>query len=643
MISNPKCTLSETTHSLRTNQATSIFGTGAMVDFIDQTLMAASPEFWKRYTTIYDERLQKSLNVSELRMPPTINDGAAIPFIRFPKWYFCPKCRTFRPIGEWERRYKEAKKGDYMRAPKCLNCKKKLVPAGIITICPNGHIDDFPWIEWTHHKNQAGEKPVCSNPELEIKTGTSGLGLEGIRLTCKNCKASTTMKGTFPSNGGEGEEISNPFEKLVAKHKDNEKKQEEIKKMFECKGHLHWNGRKEKCGEYPLTAQRGALNVYFPKIESSIVIPPYSDTVNSIIEKSREFDLFMKNYNKSVDRNRVDSFLKDDFEYAVEDISKETNIDEDTVRDILNRKINCNVEQDIVTKNKYREDEYEALKGNISEEAKDTKDFKIEIQNIDDYNMDQLSQVVLVKKLREVRALIGFSRVHPPDSNIFGSTEDESKGESKIVSIKAKEGNFYPAYEVRGEGIFIELNQDRVNAWIKNNPDIVVRAQKINDRYNDAARKKSNTERNITPKFLLLHTLAHLLIRELSFECGYATASLAERIYCDTAENDKSMSGILIYTASGDAEGTLGGLVRQGKYDTLPGVIKNALERSMWCSNDPVCIESQGQGRSSLNLAACHSCALLPETSCEEFNLLLDRAMLIGDLDNRNMGFYSEL
>ena len=97
-----RISLNERSHSLRTNQATSIFGTGSMVDFIDQTLMVASPDFWRDYTTINDERLQKILNVRELRMPPTLDTGAAIPLVRFPEWYFCPKCRKFRPIKDWE-------------------------------------------------------------------------------------------------------------------------------------------------------------------------------------------------------------------------------------------------------------------------------------------------------------------------------------------------------------------------------------------------------------------------------------------------------------------------------------------------------------------------------------------------------------
>lgn len=634
-----RISLNERSHSLRTNQATSIFGTGSMVDFIDQTLMVASPNFWRNYKVINDERLQRSLNVSELRMPPTLETGAAIPLVRFPNWYFCPKCRKFRPIKEWEQRYKDAKKGEEMKTPQCLNCKKKLVPAGIITICTNGHISDFPWIEWTHYTNKGGERGVCSNPDIEIKTGNGGLGLEGIRLDCKNCGATTTMKGAFGATSGDNSNSINAFEKLELKYKDDDSKREKIREIFKCKGHTPWNGEEEKCEEYPITVQRGALNVYFPKVESSIIIPPYSDSVNSIIENSKEFDHFMKSYNKAAKREKLQKFIEDNFEDYVEDIAKDTRVDLNTVKEILSRKINISNEEEVITKNKYREDEYEALKGNISKEAKNTNDFKIEEQNIGDYNCDKLSKVVLAKKLREVRALVGFSRVHPPDNNVFGDFDDESKGTSKLVSIKG-EDSFYPAYESRGEGIFIELNEDKINEWITKNPEVNERAHIISDRYNEEAKKREVSSRNITSKFILLHTLAHLLIRELSFECGYATASLSERIYCDTSDGEKTMSGILIYTASGDSEGTLGGLVRQGKADTLPKIINNALERARWCSNDPVCIESKGQGRNSLNLAACHSCILLPETSCEEFNLLLDRTMLIGDLYDPQKGFF---
>ena len=134
----------------------------------------------------------------------------------------------------------------------------------------------------------------------------------------------------------------------------------------------------------------------------------------------------------------------------------------------------------------------------------------------------------------------------------------------------------------------------------------------------------------------------HLLIKQLSFECGYSIASLKERIYCCEESEGKDMSGIFIYTASGDSEGTLGGLVRQGRPDTFPNIFKKAIESGMVCSNDPVCSLSSGQGRDSLNLAACYSCGLLPETSCEEFNVFLDRGTVVGTFDNKELGFFYE-
>lgn len=148
--------------------------------------------------------------------------------------------------------------------------------------------------------------------------------------------------------------------------------------------------------------------------------------------------------------------------------------------------------------------------------------------------------------------------------------------------------------------------------------------------------------KKISAKYLLLHTLSHLLIKQLSFECGYGIASLKERIYSGEATDGKQMAGILIYTAGGDSEGTLGGLVRQGHYDVFPGIFRKAIETARICSGDPVCSLSNGQGRDSLNLAACYSCTLLPETSCENFNAFLDRGVVVGTMKRPEMGFFAE-
>jgi hypothetical protein len=145
------------------------------------------------------------------------------------------------------------------------------------------------------------------------------------------------------------------------------------------------------------------------------------------------------------------------------------------------------------------------------------------------------------------------------------------------------------------------------------------------------------------PRFLFLHTFAHALIKELTFACGYGSSSLRERLYVDIADPQTPMAGVLVYTASGDADGTLGGLVAQGDPARLPRMITEALRRATWCSNDPVCMESAGRPADAGNLAACHSCALVPETSCEQGNRLLDRATLVGTVTRPDLGFLSDL
>ena len=611
--------LNQYTHSIRASQVVSTYGIGAMVDFIDRTLMLASPEYWNtpRDITIHDERLEKLLGVREFKMPPNSNCFEGLPFVRFPKWYFCPACRKFQPLEQWKKELSpKGNESNDKKPPFCLNCKVKLVPAGIITICPDGHIDDFPWIKWVHYRSK---KSICNAPKIKIKTGSGALGLEGIQLEC-SCGAKTTMKGAF--NDGAFEKIG---EEML------------------CTGNMPWKGKREKCLNYPSVAQRGALNVYFPKIETSIVIPPYSDELNIAIEKSNEYIALLSAIDKAKKRDKLERFLKEDLDDYVEEIATEIKKSQSAVKAIINRKLDDSAESknENTTKMQYREEEYDALTGKIPVETMSSKDFKIEERNISEYNLSFLEKVVLVEKLREVRALVGFTRINPPENSIMGES-DSNLGKSKLVNVKEKETRWYPAYETRGEGIFIELKEEVIQEWIINNPKISERISKLNYRYNINSKKNNLMSRNITEKFVLLHTLSHLLIRELSFECGYSAASLQERIYCNEDESSKTMSGILIYTSSGDSEGTLGGLVRQGYADFLPKIIKKAIEKSLWCSVDPVCIESESQGRNSLNLSACHACTLIPETSCEEFNVLLDRALLVGTLEDRQCGFLKD-
>jgi len=221
--------------------------------------------------------------------------------------------------------------------------------------------------------------------------------------------------------------------------------------------------------------------------------------------------------------------------------------------------------------------------------------------------------VSLITRMREVRAVRGFHRQFP------GALD-------RLVSVAEREQtDWLPACEVFGEGMFLRFNPTHLARWKA--------ALSAREQQRFGRMERSIQERRIsflpspTPEFVAMHGFAHALIRQLTFDCGYAASSLRERIYSDV---DRTQLGILIYTADGDSEGTLGGLVRQGTPSRLLSTVARALQSCSWCSSDPLCYESENQGLGGFNRAACHSCLLVSETSCECANTLLDRRLLLG-------------
>ena len=629
-----KIRLNSTSHSVRAAQAVLQYGVGAMVDFPSQTLMTAAPEYWEdEVIPIHDERLEKSLGVRYFGMPAGGKNRDGISYARFPEWYFCPKCRRFQPLSKWIAEYNSQTKErdkvnnpDMSRRLRCPRDHVELVVARIITVCEHGHINDFPWVKWTHAKNFGGAKDVCGNPCLEFKTSpVASEGLEGLSLRCRTCGAATTLNGAF----NEGE-----FEKLDKKYPG--------KYNFTCDGGHPWKGVRDKdCGLYPKVLQRGSSSVYFPVTASSLVIPPFSNIINRKIEDSRLYDEF-RNAIKTIRTMRgiPTEVMEENILSSVEDYSKKIadNIgcEKGQVKEILERRLLPDNAVNYDTGSiEYRAAEFDALSGRASVEGTKSDDFKRVPTDIARYDIPFVKEISLIEKIREVQVLLGFSRMEPFPASMIGTKSD------RFVSVKEKETEWYPGYNVYGEGIFIEFDNDAINAWRSGNTALEKRVRILQENYNNSF-LGSQHPRRITGKFLLLHTMSHLLIKQLSFECGYNISSLKERIYCGEASEGKEMAGILIYTASGDSEGTLGGLVRQGRYDTFPRIYKKAVESAVTCSNDPICLLSSGQGRDSLNLSACYSCGLLPETCCEEFNVFLDRGVIVGTYENRKLGFFRE-
>ncbi|MTK10569.1 MAG: hypothetical protein F8N39_00140, partial [Clostridiaceae bacterium] len=432
---------------VRASTLVSPFGVGAMMDLPDQVLMTASGEWWekKKLTIIHDERLEKVLKVKGFKSPivkiadnnseDKKEENLYMPFVQFPTWYFCPKCRTFKPIIEWENDYKKHNgKDKVMMKLVCSKCKVKLAPARIVIACENGHIDDFPWIEWVHLKNH---KKICKNPELKIKTSGVSSGLEGISVECECCKARISLSGTFSS------EDKNEFEELEKKAKEQKLVDENF--SLRCKGNRPWDGGNEECSYYPRTLQRGATNIYFPKIESSIVIPPYSDKYTKAIEQSLEFQNMNTNLEFIEKRKITGSAREETIREAIESISKETLLNKNVVEKIILRKLDDSISENISTdKTKYKEEEYRALVGDLSYDAFNQEDFKVEPVDGVNYNRSYIRKIVLIHKMKEVRALTGFSRINGPDNNLIDSESNSEAGKCKIIR-PLSDTSWYPA------------------------------------------------------------------------------------------------------------------------------------------------------------------------------------------------------
>ncbi|MCG8037118.1 MAG: DUF1998 domain-containing protein [Candidatus Thiodiazotropha taylori] len=600
---------------IRKSQLISTFGVGATMEFPTETLMHAGLDAWSTGSEqeLIDDRLARRLGVrvfyEPIQAPEQNIPGGTIPFVRFPLWQVCPRCRTMQKV-EWnDRSPRRCTSNVRPRSggPTCADLpefrRPKLTAVRFITACEAGHIDDFPWVEWAH--TERGQKLIrgsgCSNPVLRL-SATGRAGLMGLTVECLSCKSKRTMMGAGDPR---------------------------VLQEYGCTGNRPWLGPDavETCSasEPPRILQRGATNAYFSNVVSSILIPPHSTSIRRFIARKKYWDYLTSGVSEdgSADSNRLEQFAE------IHDLP----LDEltEAVNDRLGLINSTPCEQ---TEEDFRLAEYKAFLSGRNRSQND--DLNLNPQQSADYDLDiqpYFHSIILVEKLTETRALTGFTRLNPPGSGELG--------QQNIAALSKNNHSWLPAVRAFGEGIFITLNQTLVDEWAGSRK-VIQRYRHIQARLNEVNSTRNRDLREISPVFLLLHTLAHLLIRRLSFDCGYGSSSLRERLYCTQSGSEK-MSGFLIYTAASDAEGTLGGLVLQGKPGYFEQTLRNALVDAANCSSDPLCTESSGQGSDALNLAACHACALIPETSCEEGNRLLDRLLVIGKPEDSSLGYFGSL
>lgn len=635
----------------RRGQLITPFGVGALVtNQKGVSMICTSLDHWfqgdgldiSEFEDRRDGRLISRLGIDHVRIPPDFRDpgrtlddstknlGLKVPAFRFPQWHFCPKCKKMihlPPTVRGQRRCRDCgtKHGDRWYGPPLYQLR-------FVAACDQGHLQDFPWQEWVHRS----PSPDCGGT-LEFQSSGGGT-LSSVSVKCRKCGSRRHLGG-----------ITRAYESGDETHLSD---QLYDGGRFLCSGRKPWTGSSEEhdCDRPLRGALRNASNLYFADTFSSILIPPDGgEDVDEIVHrlKGSTFSptISLLRGNEDADLGEYASMLKSSNpgelgDYQENQIEKALRI---TVNDPGENGEDhssgpeSDGEDDRLAGGqgevKYRWEEFSALR-----EPRDSEMLTIRESKLETYGhivQRHFDRVTLVDRLRETRVLTGFTRLDP-------DLESLERGREMMWKDCPPPGapqNWLPGSITHGEGIFLEFDQGRLEEW-ETRKDVIRRTELLRSRYENS--RFYDEEKEITPRFVLTHTFSHLLINRLVFECGYSTAALRERLYVST-EDDTSMAGVLIYTAAGDSDGTMGGLVRMGQPGYLEPVVESALSEAEWCSADPICMEAAeqgGQGPESLNLAACHNCALTPETSCEEFNHFLDRGTAVGFADSSSKNAY---
>ena len=561
---------------LRPNQIITTFGPGAVVDAVKDSVTILDIPYWKeKGQTIIDGRLASYLGVDCFYMPRT-SFSRDIPVVTFPYWHVCS---SFGHLFDARKNFDLDK---YLRfGITCQKCHRTAYPSRFITICENGHISDFPWKWWVHRGNSN-----CKGTLRMYSTGNTST-LADMWVEC-SCGAKRSMNGATQRDN---------FEDL------------------RCTGHHPFRPsvKNQKCSNPIIPSQRGASNVYFAVTKSAISIPPWINPLHNLIDEHLRL---------------IESYKEDFGEIGVQKIYEKyfSNYSREEFDEALARRMN-----NIKEFTEIKQMEYNAITHhNDPLYESNKKHFKAEEDSLPDYLSEYFSRIVRITRLREVRVLLGFTRVDAPDPDA-----DE---QPNVVSLtKGKQERWLPASEVNGEGIFIEFNRDTISNWI-NSSAVKDLSKKYAESYKEFCESKGWTitvTRDST--YVLMHTFAHLMIKQMSMSSGYSSSAIRERIYFG-----ENMAGILLYTGSSDKEGSLGGLVELGSVDQITNLIRDAFQEALVCTNDPECMSNLPAGNNS-NGAACHSCSMISETACENGNRMLDRGLVVPILGREESSYFKEL
>ncbi|MDO8147492.1 DrmB family protein [Isoptericola sp. b515] len=559
----------------RQSQLVTTYGIGSLFPAGDQSFMICGIDEWdeKWSPTVEEPRLARSLGVHSFRAPATGKRSGDVPVVRFPVYHYCPGCRRLDRFWKFD-----AKK------MQCPDCVRDIAPSRFVACCENGHIEDFPYFQWVHRGTAAagGEHRM----KLEAKGASSSLADVVVSCSC----------GVKPYN------LDGSFSRGALA---------EIKR---CGGKRPWlpAAPDEQCDKQLRALQRGSSNVWFGAVRSSISIPPWSSPNSRFV---------------TTHWGVLEHLPMEALSAALPQmITGKPGLTVDGVTDVLRQRKGLDTGTPPSDKD-LREEEYRALIDGNDGGAHDS--FQCVRVEHDPRLSGLVAQVSKATRLREVRALEGFSRVTPMPTD----TTDP-----RLARLSENRPAWLPATEVLGEGIFVRLDEDAVTRW-----ETGAFAKEREALLDEALRRRATESgapvaEGPSARFLAIHSLAHALLQELSLDAGYPVGSLRERIYAEPGQ-----AGLLVYTASSDAAGSLGGLAALADAELFADIVMAATGRAQWCSHDPVCAESGSSGSDGLNMAACHACLLLPETSCEHRNIYLDRLSIVGPLEHLGSGIVGAL
>lgn len=603
---------------LRPSQALLTFGVGALVDLPNLSVIVMGLEDWPiaNAAEIGEDRLLASVQaalgvqVKRLMSPPRVDDTRrapaswfddanriGVPVAPFPRWMVCSACRLLAPIssGLFEPKVYAYRphKACYVHNCATLGKSPIALPARFMAACKKGHLDDFPWLAFVH-RGESG----CNGPLRLYEVGASGEAAD-VEVACDGCQARRRMAQAFG--------------------RDNEQS------MPPCRGrrpHLR-DFTPEGCEEeYVRPILQGASNSWFPITVSALSVPRAADRLAQLVTDNwtildKVQNVEMINFARQIGQLRELAKYADDEIWQVVQAKREGEERADGEPSDL------------------KTPEWQVFSN--PDAAQEGRDFKLQrVDPPDDY-ISFFEKIVLVERLREVRALVGFTRIESPrDFDEPAEVPPEQR-----ARLSRQPPTWVPAAETRGEGIFFQFSEAAVQQWTR-------RSSKYVDAFVAAHRAWRNA-RSLDPnlgfpgaRFILLHSFAHAIMRQLAVECGYVTASISERIYSRGPADGDAMAGVLIYTAAPDSEGTLGGLCALGRPNRLASHLDEALGAMSLCASDPLCAEHAPAGDGTLHGAACHTCTFLPETSCERGNRYLDRAVLVPTVERSDIAFFGQ-